>query len=145
MLMRWDPFRDLDHPFWRNFGEGVRSPGMAIDAYRHGDQFIVAFDLPGVDPKSIDVTVDKNVLTVKAKREWQLGDVEVVVSERSHGEYTRQLYLADGLDTDHIDAHYENGVLTLTIMVAEAARPKKIEITPGSTYEAIEASTSHAA
>jgi len=89
-----------------------------MDAYRHGDQFLVHFDLPGADPSSIELTVEKNVLTVKAERRWQRGEGdEVLVAERPQGSFTRQLFLGETLDTDHIDANYENGVLTLTILL----------------------------
>ncbi len=138
MLMRFDPFRELDRQFdrlsQRNWGAGV----MPIDAYRRGDEFYVHFDLPGVDPASVDLEVEKNVLTVKAERSWEPkeGD-EVVVSERPRGTFTRQLFLGETLDTDRIDASYDHGVLTVRIPVAEAAKPRKVSI--GSSSNAPEA------
>jgi len=128
MLMRWDPFRELDRLTQAAFTGQTRS-SLAMDAFRRGDDFVVAFDLPGVDPGSIDLTVEKNVLTVRAERKWQRNeDDEVVISERHHGTFTRQLFLSEGLDTESIRADYEHGVLTVTIPVAEKAKPRKVEI-----------------
>jgi HSP20 family protein len=129
MLMRFDPFRELD-PLSQLLGrqQGAnRQLSMPMDAYRSGDRFIVHFDLPGVDPETIELTTEKNVLTVRAERKWEAGD-EVIVSERPQGVFTRQLFLGDGLDTDHIEAHDDNGVLTLTIPVAESAKPKRLTV-----------------
>jgi HSP20 family protein len=113
---------------------------MPMDAYRRGDQFVVHFDLPGVDPNSIDITVEKNVLTVKAERSWQPTEGEqVLVSERPQGSFTRQLFLGEGLDADRIEARYDNGVLTLTVPVAEQAKARKVAVTNGGQPKAIEA------
>ena len=100
-----------------------------MDAFRHGDSFVVHLDLPGVDPSSIDVSIEQNVLTISAERHWESveGD-QVVANERRQGSYSRQLFLGNALDADKIHASYENGVLTLTIPVAEKAKPRKIEI-----------------
>ncbi|HEX2273594.1 MAG TPA: Hsp20/alpha crystallin family protein [Acidimicrobiales bacterium] len=128
MLMRFDPFHEIDRLFW---GQG-RLPVVPIDAYREGEHFVVRADLPGVDPASIDLTVEKNVLTVRAERQAAQADgQEWLVNERAHGSFERQLFLGEGLDTDHIDASYDQGVLTVTIPVAEAAKPRKVEITAG--------------
>jgi HSP20 family protein len=137
MLMRFDPFRELDRLIQQS--GAAREPAMPMDAYRRGDRFIVHFDLPGVDPSSIDLTVEKNVLTVRAERKWQKQeDAEVLVSERPQGTFTRQLFLGEGLDAEHIEARYDNGVLTLSIPVAEQAKPRKVEITSSpSTGRAI--------
>ena len=110
-----------------------------MDAYRHGDRFTVHFDLPGVDAGSIDLTVEKNVLTVSAQRSWQRqeGD-EVIAAERPQGSYSRQLFLGESLDTDHIEANYDNGVLTITIPVAEQAKARRVEIGSGGAPKAIE-------
>jgi HSP20 family protein len=143
MLMRFDPFRDLDRLTEQVWG-GTRS-AMPMDAYRKDDQFLVHFDLPGVDPASIDLTVERNVLTVTAKREWQRDEgVEVVASERPQGTFTRQLFLGDGLDPDHIEASYDAGVLTVRLPVADKAKPRKVEITSSGGAQAIEASSSAA-
>jgi len=151
MLMRFDPFRELDRQFdrlsQRNWGAGV----MPIDAYRRGDHFYVHFDLPGVDPGSVDLQVEKNVLTVRAERSWEPaeGD-EVVVAERPRGTFSRQLFLGETLDTDRIEASYDRGVLTVSIPVAEAAKPRKVAISGQSDgqgdgkAEAINASSSAA-
>jgi len=137
MLMRTDPFRELDRLTQQVFGgqRGTwsRPAAMPMDAYREGEQFVVAFDLPGVDPGSIELNVESNVLTVKAERRPTHGEgVETVAAERPHGQFTRQLFLGAALDTGRIEAHYDSGVLTLHIPVAEQAKPRKIEVTAGS-------------
>ena len=131
MLMRFDPFRDLDRLTQQLWGTtGTRPAGMPMDAYRDGDHVTVHFDLPGVDPASVELTVDRNVLTVRAERRWARGEgVEVVASERAQGTFTRQLFLGDSLDPDRIEATYEQGVLTVRIPVAEQAKPRRIEVT----------------
>ncbi len=139
MLMRFDPFKDFER--WaQQLSGGSRYSIMPMDAYRAGDRWVAAFDLPGVDPASIDVTVEKNVLTVRAERSWQArAGEEVVVTERPQGVFTRQLYLGEGLDADHVEASYEAGVLTVRLPVAEHAKPRKVEITSGGGQKAIEA------
>ncbi len=128
MLMRFDPFRELDRVTQQVWRESAR-PTAPMDAYRHGDQFIVEFDLPGVDPSSIDLTVEKNVLSVTGTRSRSFGETdEILVAERPQGEFHRQLFLGEQLDTDNIQASYDNGVLTLTLSVAEQAKPRKVEI-----------------
>jgi HSP20 family protein len=141
MLMRFDPFRELDQVAQQVLRQTPR-PGAPMDAYRRGDQFIVQFDLPGVDPSSIDLTVEKNVLNVTATRQrtFAEGD-EVLVTERPQGEFRRQLFLGEQLDTDNIGAEYEDGVLTLTLSVAEQAKPRKVEISKGSKQKEIAGST----
>lgn len=143
MLMRFDPFRELDR---LTQGLGSRQALMAMDAYRRGDQFFVHFDLPGVDASSIDLTVEKNVLTVSAERSWAREDgTDVVVSERPQGRFSRQLFLGESIDADRIEASYDNGVLTVTIPVAEQAKPRKVEISSGgSRPEAIDAESAAA-
>lgn len=130
MLMRFDPFRELDR--WATGVAGHRPSVVRMDAYRRGDRFTVQFDLPGIDPSSIDLTVDKDVLRVSAERSWQPGEgQEVLIAERPQGTFTRQLFLGDNLDAEHIEASYDHGVLTVTIPVAESAKPRKVEITSG--------------
>ena len=135
MLMRTDPFRELDRLTQQLFGQNgtwSRPAVMPMDAYRHGEQYVVHFDLPGVDPSSIDLNVERNVLTVKAERTHSYGDdVELQVAERPRGVFSRQLFLGDTLDADHVEASYDAGVLTLRIPIAEKAKPRKIEITGG--------------
>ena len=134
MLMRTDPFRDLDRLAQQVFGgtpgTWTRPTAMPMDAYRDGDQFVVAFDLPGVQADAIELDVERNVLTVKAERRPAVvgEQVEMQVAERPLGVFSRQLFLGDTLDTDHIAAAYEHGVLTLRIPVAEKAKPRKISI-----------------
>jgi HSP20 family protein len=116
-----------------------------MDAYRRGDHFVVHFDLPGVDPSSIDLTVEKNVLTVSAERHWEAGeDEQVVVAERPQGSFSRQLFLGEGLDADGIEAGYDAGVLTVRVPVAEQAKPRKVQVTAGGSPAAIETGASAA-
>jgi HSP20 family protein len=136
MLMRTDPFRELDRltqHLFGNAGTWSRPTVMPMDAYRSGDEFVVVFDLPGVDPDAIELDVERNVLTVKAERRpVSTGDkVEMQVSERPLGVFSRQLFLGEALDTEHINASYEGGVLTLRIPVAEQAKPRKIAVSTG--------------
>ncbi|MCZ7423115.1 MULTISPECIES: Hsp20/alpha crystallin family protein [Micromonospora] len=129
MLMRTDPFREIDRLAEQFFGSTSRPAVMHMDAYRDGDFFYAAFDLPGVDPESIDCTVQRNVLTVRAERRRPAGDnVELVAAERPMGVFSRQLFLGDTLDTDKLEAGYDNGVLTLRIPVAERAKPRRVTI-----------------
>ena len=137
MLMRTDPFRELDRLSQQVFGgtpgTWSRPTAMPMDAWRSGDTFVVAFDLPGVDPDAIELDVERNVLTVKAERRpaVEREQVEMQVAERPLGVFSRQLFLGDTLDTETIAADYEAGVLTLRIPVAERAKPRKITITAG--------------
>jgi HSP20 family protein len=132
MLMRTDPFRDLDRLTQQLFGATARPAAMPMDAYRSGDDFLVHFDLPGIDPESIELDVERNVLNVRAERRNPAPeDADVLVAERPTGTFTRQLFLGDTLDTDRIDASYEAGVLTLRIPVAEQAKPRRIQISCG--------------
>ena len=129
MLMRTDPFRDLDRLAQQVLGTPARPAAMPIDAYRRGDEFVVEFDLPGVEPASIDLTVEKNVLTVHAQRQRvDVEGVEMLVGERPQGTFSRQLFLGETLDTDRIDATYADGVLTLRLPIAEKAKPRRVPI-----------------
>ncbi|MFG3205540.1 Hsp20/alpha crystallin family protein [Streptomyces sp. NPDC048192] len=134
MLMRTDPFRELDRLTQQFLGEATRPSAMPMDAYRAGDEFLVHFDLPGIDPESIELDVERNVLNVRAERRSPAPeDADMLVAERPTGTFTRQLFLGETLDTDRIDASYEAGVLTLRIPVAEQAKPRRIQITGGDT------------
>jgi len=137
MLMRTDPFRDFDRIAQQVLGTPTRPAAMPIDAYRHGDEFVVEFDLPGVERSSIELTVEKNVLTVHAaRRRPDLDGVELLVGERPQGTFSRQLFLGEGLDTERIDARYADGVLTLRLPVAERAKPRRIPINDGAQEQA---------
>ncbi len=139
MLMRTDPFRELDRLTQQVLGNApgtwTRPTAMPMDAWRAGDCFMVAFDLPGIEPDAIELDVERNVLTVKAERRpVQTGEqVEMQVAERPLGVFSRQLFLGDSLDTERTEAHYEAGVLTLGIPIAEKAKPRKISISPGES------------
>lgn len=131
MLMRTDPFRELDRLTQRFLaldGTLARPATMLMDAWRDGDSFVVELDLPGVDLNSIDIDVERNVVTVRAERPARASDAELVAAERPRGVFSRQLVLGDNLDTEHINASYDGGVLTLEIPVAEHAKPRKVEI-----------------
>jgi HSP20 family protein len=129
MLMRTDQFRELDRLAQQVFGTMSRPAVMPMDAWRKDDEFLVEFDLPGVDPESIDLDVERNVLTVRAQRPRMDDDrVERVAEERPRGVFSRQLFLGDALDLARIDASYHDGVLRLRIPVAEKAKPRKIPI-----------------
>jgi len=134
MLMRTDPFRDFDRLAQQFFGSHAgtwsRPTSMPLDAYRNGDEFVVAFDLPGVSPDAIDLDVERNVLTVKAERRpLDLPDgAQAHLTERPYGVFSRQLFLGDALDTSKIQAQYDNGVLVVRIPVAEQAKPRKVQI-----------------
>jgi HSP20 family protein len=129
MLMRTDPFQELDRLTRQMFGTATRPAGVPMDAYRKGEEFVVVFDLPGIDPDSIDVTVDRNVLTVTAQRKPIADEgVEWAAAERPTGTFTRELLLGDTLDADRLAADYDAGVLTLRIPVAERAKPRRISV-----------------
>ena len=132
MLMRTDPFRDLDRVAQQVFGTRSRPAAMPIDAYRSGDEFVIHFDLPGVDADSIDMTVERNVLTVHAQRERAADEnVEMLIAERPLGMFSHQLFLGDTLDADRLAASYQNGVLTIRVPVAERAKPRRVHIDRG--------------
>jgi HSP20 family protein len=140
MLMRTDPFRELDRLTQQVFGTTARPAAMPMDAYRQGDEFRICLDLPGIRAESIDLTVEKNVLTVRAERTpAQPDDAEMIVSERPYGTFTRQVFLGETLDAENIAADYTAGVLTLTIPVREAAKPRSIQITSRDEKQAVSA------
>lgn len=143
MLMRTDPFRELDRLTQQMFGTDgtlARPSVMPMDAWRDGDTFHVEFDLPGVNPDSIDLDVERNVVTVQAERPARADNAELIAAERPRGVFSRQLILGDNLDTERIAASYDAGVLTLKIPVAEQAKPRKISITrDGKEQQAINA------
>jgi HSP20 family protein len=134
MLMRTDPFRDFDRLAQQVLGSGTtsRPAVMPMDAWREGDSFVIEFDLPGVRPETVDIDVERNVLTVRAERRTRNGDWEMLAAERPTGLFSRQLVLGDNLDLERIEAAYHDGVLRLRVPVAEQAKPRKIEIQVGS-------------
>jgi HSP20 family protein len=139
MLMRTDPFRELDRLTQQVFGTAARPAAMPMDAWQENGEFVVAFDLPGVSPDTVDLNVEKNVLTVHAeRRDPTQPNVELVVGERPRGVFSRQVILGETLDTDNIKANYDMGVLTLRIPVTEKAKPRKIEIESKSLQQQIE-------
>jgi HSP20 family protein len=132
MLMRTDPFREFDRVAQQVFGTNSRPAAMPIDAYRQGEDFIVKFDLPGVNPDAIDLTVERNVLTVHAQRQRSDDDnVELLIGERPHGAFSRQLFLGDTLDSEQLRADYTDGVLTLRVPVKEQAKPRRVNVAVG--------------
>ncbi len=133
MLLRsTDPFRDFDRLTQQLLGSTNRPAVMPMDAWREGDSFVIELDVPGVNPETIDIDVERNVLTVRAERVARNGDWEMLASERAKGAFSRQLVLGDNLDLDKIEAGYDAGVLRLVIPVAEKAKPRKIQISSGS-------------
>jgi HSP20 family protein len=144
MLMRTDPFRELDRITQQFFGSNAsgtwsRPSAMPMDAYREGDEYVLALDLPGVEAEAIDIDVERNMLTVKAERRPAArGDkAQTELAERPMGVFSRQVMLADTLDTEHIDADYDAGVLTVRIPIAERARPRKISLSAGGKRKEI--------
>ncbi len=138
MLNRFDPWRELDRVFDQAWSP-ARQAVMPMDAYRHGESFVLHFDLPGVDPASIDITVERKEMTVSAERHWQPVDGDqVVATERRQGRFSRTIFLGDGLDTEGIHASYENGVLTVTVPIADTAKPRRIAVATEPHREAIE-------
>ena|ERR1700712_4161036 len=142
MLLRNDPFRELDRLTQQVLGtQGTlaRPAVMPMDAWQEDDVFFVELDLPGIDPDSIDLDVERNVLTVKAERPNRASDAQLIAAERARGVFSRQLILGDALDTDKVEAGYEHGVLTLKIPVAEKAKPRKISINQSDDRKVINA------
>jgi HSP20 family protein len=141
MLMRFDPFREVDR-FAEQVDQAFRQAGTSVpmDAVRHADQVFINFDMPGVDPDAIDVTVERDVLTVTATRRFERGEGdEVLANERPQGTFTRRVLLGESLDTSLLEAAYDHGVLSITIPVAEQAQPRKIEVGGGHARATIEA------
>ncbi|MFI6574205.1 Hsp20/alpha crystallin family protein [Nocardiopsis sp. NPDC050513] len=133
MLMRTDPFQEFDRITQRLLGDVMHPAVMPIDAYREGDEFVVHFDLPGVRADSIDLEIERNVLTCRAERRLSIPEgSDAVVAERPAGNFSRQLYLGEELDTENLSADYADGVLTVRVPVAEQAKPRRISITGGA-------------
>ena len=140
MLIRSaDPFREFDRLTQQLMGTTNRPVAMPMDAWREGDRFILEFDLPGVSADSVDLDVERNVLTIRAERVAGNGDWQMLASERPRGAVSRQLVLGDNRDLDRIEAAYKDGVLRLVVPVAEKAKPRKIELKTEESPQAIEA------
>jgi len=135
MAMYWDPFRELDRLAASMLDSRQGPRVMPIDLHRDGDHYVLSADLPGVDPGSIDVDVDGQLLTIRAERTLRSDDVQWLIHERPSGSFLRQLTLGDGLDTAAISAHYDNGVLSVVIPVSEQAKPRKVEVLTTSNTE----------
>jgi HSP20 family protein len=138
MLMRTDPFRELDRLTQQMFGTAARPAFMPMDGWRDGDTFHLEFDLPGVQADSIDLDVERNVLTVRAERPQLEVDSELIAAERPRGVFSRQLILGDNLDLDKITASYRDGVLQLDVPVAERAKPRKISVESSDSHRTLE-------
>jgi HSP20 family protein len=139
MLMRTDPFRDLDRFTQQVSGTAARPAAMPLDAWREGEEFVVEFDLPGVNEDSLELDVERNVVTVRAQRPDVDPGREMLATERPRGVFSRQLVLGDNLDTEKIAASYDGGVLRLRIPVAEKAKPRKIAIGHSNGHKVINA------
>jgi HSP20 family protein len=140
MLVRTDPFRELERLSQQVFGGPgtvARPSVMPMDAWREGDNFVLEFDLPGIDPATIDLDVEGNVLTVRVERGLMGGEREVLAAERPRGVFSRQVILGENLDTGRIDAGYTGGVLSLRIPVAESAKPRKIRINADDDHKVL--------
>src|SRR3954469_6710486 len=137
MLMRTDPFRDFDRLAQQVLGAGTtsRPAVMPMDAWREGDTLFLEFDLPGVRPETLDIDVERNVLTLRAERPARNGDWEMLASERPTGLFSRQLVLGDNLDLEKVSADYRDGVLKLSVPVAKKAKPRKVEIKTNRTED----------
>ena len=136
MVMRFDPYRDTDRQMQQLAGRMQDASTMAMDAYRRGDSLFVHFDLPGVEADSIDVTAEQNTLTVRAERRWKAEpDDQILAQERPQGSFSRQLMLGEHLDTQQVQASYENGVLTIEVPVTPQAKPRRIEVRGSGQHE----------
>jgi len=131
MLVRTDPFRELDRLTEQLFGTAARPARMPLDAWREGDTFVAEFDLPGIDPRSVDIDIERHVLSVRADRPAREGVNELIAAERPRGVFRRQLILGDNLDAEHVEASYFDGVLRIMMPIAEKAKPRKIAVSRG--------------
>lgn len=131
MATMFTPFNDFDRLAASLFArQGLRE--MPMDLYRDGDQYILRADLPGIDPESVDVDVDGQLLTIRAERKLpEVQDVQWITRERQSSSFVRQLNLGQGIDIQGIAANYDNGVLTVTIPVSAQAKPRKIQVVTG--------------
>ncbi|KQZ83481.1 heat-shock protein Hsp20 [Microbacterium sp. Root166] len=144
-MASYDPFRDFDR-LASSLLETRRGPRrMPMDLYRDGDHYVLNADLPGIDPGSVDIDVDGQLLTIRAERTLTSGEgVKWITRERETATFVRQLNLGQGIDTERISASYDNGVLSVTIPVSEKAKPRRIEVSSGSSSSTIQAHESDA-
>jgi HSP20 family protein len=132
MAMSFDPFSELDRLAGTLLGTAQGPKFMPVDLYRDGDQYVLNADMPGIDPGSVDIDVDGQLLTIRAERTaGARSNVKWLAQERPHGSYLRQFSVGEGIDSEKISAHYDNGVLSLLIPVSERAKPRKIEVSTG--------------
>jgi len=144
MAATYDPIRELDRFASALFGSGQGPRRMPIDLYRDGDHYVLTADLPGIDPGSVDVDVDGQLLTIRAQRTVSSGEgVTWITRERQSATFVRQLSLGQGVDTERISASYDNGVLSVTIPVNEKAKPRKIEVVSTARPEQVQLSEAH--
>lgn len=136
MVLRFDPFREFDRlaeQVFASAGGGAVPRAMPMDIYRSGEHYVLHCDLPGIDPGSLDINVEGSALTISAERQRRSEEgVQWIANERLTGTFRRQLTLGDDVDSDKIQATYENGVVTLTLPIREQAKPRRIEISTGS-------------
>lgn len=140
-MATYDPFRDLDRLASTLLDARRGGPRrMPMDLYRDGDHYVLSADLPGVDPGSVDIDVDGQLLTIRAERTLATGDdVKWITRERETASFVRQLNLGQGIDTEHISAAYRNGVLSVTIPVSEKAKPRRIAVATDDASDVIAA------
>lgn len=139
MVARFDPFQELERVSQALFGTRQGPRMMPMDLYREGDHYILNADLPGIDPGSVDVDVDGQMLSIRAQRTMKEAEgTKWLLREREGGTFLRQITLGQDIDVEHISAHYDNGVLSVTIPVSEATKPRKIQVMAGHKQEAVE-------
>ncbi|PPH24933.1 Hsp20/alpha crystallin family protein [Rathayibacter toxicus] len=144
MAITYDPIRELDRFASAVFGTGQGPRRMPIDLYRDGDHYVLTADLPGIDPGSVDVDIDGQLLTIRAQRTVAQGDdVTWITRERQSATFVRQLSLGQGVDTEQISASYDNGVLSVTIPVSEKARPRRIQVSSAHHPEQVQIGDGH--
>ena len=136
MAMTFDPFAELDRLTGNLLGTQQGPKFMPVDLYRDGDRYVLNADMPGLDPGSVDIDIDGQLLSIRARRTAEDRDgVSWIARERPFGSYLRQFNLGEGIDAENIAAHYDNGVLSVLLPVSERAKPRKIEVQNGSEQQ----------